>query len=140
MFAFKLKLEFAIRIFLVMVVLINALAPTAILAKSSPVQSESVNSLENRNGKERNEALSSTGISAHQQRFSHPISRVNENQQQSESSLAQTYDAMIVCMQGICSDPGPAPVLTEVMDSNDMSWHSFRIQCPASPCASRDIC
>jgi RHS repeat-associated protein len=144
MFAFVSRTEIMIRVLLIAMVLFNALAPTAALAKPSAIQNDLVNTSENRSGEKQNEAESLSSVeNGHQERFARPISRVNEKPQQSENVLAQTPDAMLACKDAsICTDLGPSVVLTEIVDSSvgNISGHyPFQIQCSGTNCTKRDI-
>ena len=135
MFANFLRKESMIRVLLIAVILINATIPTVALAK--PLNDD----LENQIARVK-ETRSKPFIENNHQytNLERPISRVSEDSQPSEISKVIIHDADISCYTSQCSDPGPAVVLAEEFSaSNPPGMYYFRIDCPAAPCASRDI-
>jgi RHS repeat-associated protein/CSLREA domain-containing protein len=133
MFAVKPRTEMATRLFLITAILFYALVPSGAFAKPTGGQNTSANSSQENPRSIQNE------LPVAYPGFERPIPRINNTSVRLESNAQVVHDATITCTQGLCSDRGPGVILTQVINSSDMAWHSFRIQCPASPCASRDI-
>ncbi|HKJ40098.1 MAG TPA: SBBP repeat-containing protein [Anaerolineales bacterium] len=136
MFAKLLRKEIVIRVLLIAVILINATIPTMALAM--PL----VNDLENQNAGGGEETSTNIPVENNYQQanLERPVTKQVTRSDQPLKTQGIIHDATITCDEGTCSDPGPDVVLTEVVvDTSSMGWHSFRIQCPSSPCASRDI-
>jgi hypothetical protein len=137
MFAFIRRKEIVIHVALIAAIL----ASTAI--SSAALENSSADVLENQSIGENKVTSAIYALqNEHQfQSFERPVSMASEKLQGStDALLAIEHDATITCTTSeLCSDPGPAVVLTEAVNGSNQGDLYFKIQCAASPCASRDI-
>jgi RHS repeat-associated protein/CSLREA domain-containing protein len=151
MFA-KPRIAVTLRVFLIVVILFNALAPTFASAKSS-LSNDSFGSSENQiTGNSDKTSLSKNN---YLQRFARPTSQVSELEQASENAVMQMSTVLLKCdspnsytwpaLEPICSTTNPNISLTETFHSNAGIQASatgdvrFKLVCEGGNCAPKDI-
>src|SRR5262245_26232841 len=132
MFALKSRKEMLTRTILSGVILFNAITPITGVANLADAENQISSD---------KQQISLQNPDYRPVILSQPSPRMGERPQSpNDSQQGLTLGTTLICnTSGLCSDPGPSVVLVEEVNGSNQETLYFSIQCPAFPCASRDI-